>query len=286
MAQDAAAALVAICDQAAASPFDKNRPSGVAGVPPDKVDPKIAIPACEAALKVSPNDPRIFFQLARAYSAGKAYESARAQYLKADEIGYPLAANNLAEIYGDGLGVPVDQGRALAFLVKAAEAGMGMAMRNLGARYRDGFGVPKDYNIARNWFKKAIEYGSIDALQDYGHMLRLGQGGTIDLITARRVFQKAADLGDADSMYDFGVMLWHGRGGPSDGSLAMKWIEKAARLNNSGAIEYLGKRRTSNNARRESGSPGGGYQSQCPAGRIPYGSMCVFPCAIGPYASC
>ena len=69
--------LAAICDQAAASPLDNNRPAGVAGVAPDKIDPKIAIPACDAALKASPDNYRMMFQLGRAYGAAKSYELAR-----------------------------------------------------------------------------------------------------------------------------------------------------------------------------------------------------------------
>jgi len=83
-AEDDAPAIIAACDKAAASPFDKDRPVGVTGVALDKVDPKIAVPACEAALKAAPNNPRIMYQLGRAYNAGKAYDSARTQYAKAD----------------------------------------------------------------------------------------------------------------------------------------------------------------------------------------------------------
>ena len=104
--QDSTATLVAICDRAAASPLDQNRPTGVEGVAPDKIDPKIAIPACGAAAKAAPNDPRTAFQLGRAHFAAKDYESARAQYTKADEMGYAVATNNLAVMYLDGLGVP------------------------------------------------------------------------------------------------------------------------------------------------------------------------------------
>jgi hypothetical protein len=76
-----------ICDQAAASPVDQDRPAGVLGVAADQIDPKIAIPACEAAAAAAPNDPRIAFQLARAYEAAKAYEPARVQYAKAADQG-------------------------------------------------------------------------------------------------------------------------------------------------------------------------------------------------------
>ena len=49
--------LALICDQTAASPRDADRPPGVAGVASEKIDPQIAIPACEAAAKAAPMWP-------------------------------------------------------------------------------------------------------------------------------------------------------------------------------------------------------------------------------------
>src|ERR1700690_886532 len=46
--QDRPTTLIAICDEAAAIPLDQSRPTGVAGVATEKIDPKIAIPACDA----------------------------------------------------------------------------------------------------------------------------------------------------------------------------------------------------------------------------------------------
>ena len=40
--QDSTATLIAICDQAAAIPLDQSRPTGVAGVVSEKIDPKAA----------------------------------------------------------------------------------------------------------------------------------------------------------------------------------------------------------------------------------------------------
>ena len=61
--------LVAACDRAAASPFDKSRPAGVAGVANEKIEPDMAIQACEAAAKAAPSDDRIAMQLGRGYLA-------------------------------------------------------------------------------------------------------------------------------------------------------------------------------------------------------------------------
>src|SRR5262249_19612379 len=57
------------CDRFAASPYDNDRPPSVPGVAAEKIDPKVAVAACEAALKATPNDPRVMFQLGRAYNA-------------------------------------------------------------------------------------------------------------------------------------------------------------------------------------------------------------------------
>jgi hypothetical protein len=46
------------CDRAAASPTDKNRPFGVPGVFFASIDPKVAIPACQQASAVAPENPR------------------------------------------------------------------------------------------------------------------------------------------------------------------------------------------------------------------------------------
>jgi hypothetical protein len=96
--QDSAATLVAICDRAAAIPLDKSRPTGAAGVPLGKIDLKIAIPACEAAAKVAPNDPRVASQLGRAFLAAKAYDSSRAYFKLAADQGDAFAQTALKRL--------------------------------------------------------------------------------------------------------------------------------------------------------------------------------------------
>jgi hypothetical protein len=93
--QDPQGATLA-CDRAAVSPTEKNRPFGVPGVFFASIDPKIAIPACQEAASAAPENPRILFQLGRAYAAAKANESARAYVQKASDLGYPPAQASLA----------------------------------------------------------------------------------------------------------------------------------------------------------------------------------------------
>jgi hypothetical protein len=65
-AQANPARLILECDRLAASNIDQDRLASVPGVPPNAIDATVAVPACEAAAKVAPEDRRILFQLGRA----------------------------------------------------------------------------------------------------------------------------------------------------------------------------------------------------------------------------
>jgi tetratricopeptide (TPR) repeat protein len=131
---------VADCDKLAASPYDSNRPSGVAGVLPEKIDSTNAIPACEAALKAAPNDPRIMFQLGRSYGAADYYKEAFQQYTAAYARGYLIAGVNLGSLYENGRGIAKDEGEALRLFRQVADQGNFIAQYNLGNFYENGRG--------------------------------------------------------------------------------------------------------------------------------------------------
>ena len=115
-----ATAAAAACDRAAASPFDRNRPANVAGVMLDQIEAKIAVPACEAAAQTAPNDPRIAFQLGRAYEAGKNGKLAARLYKLASDQGNALAQVNLGVLYENGRGGLPKNDREAARLYKLA----------------------------------------------------------------------------------------------------------------------------------------------------------------------
>jgi len=219
--------------------LDTKRPTGVSGVPIDKVDPSIAIPACEAAVRVNPDNPRMLYQLGRTYAAAKAYESARAQYEKADALGYGLATNNLASLYIEGLGMPKNLSLGISLYEKAANAGTPIAMNNLGMIYLNGSGVPKDLHTARRWFQKAAEAGHVVAMFNFAWIMWEGKGGPKDLFEARRWYQKAAELGEAAAMTNLGAMIAKGEGGPRNEAEAVQWYQRAAALGDKTAINNL-----------------------------------------------
>ena len=139
--QDSTATLIAVCDQAAAAPLDQSRPTGVVGLLLEKIDPAIAIPACDAAAKAAPNDPRIAFQLGRAYLAAKDYESARAHFEFAADQGDARGQNGLGLLYATGRGGLAKDDREAARLYKlAADQGHANGQFNLGFFYVTGRG--------------------------------------------------------------------------------------------------------------------------------------------------
>jgi len=237
----AQADLAAICDQGAASPLDKARPAGIAGVTLNEIDPKVAIPACTAAAKATPAQARILYQLGRAHYVAKDYESARAQYAKADELGYALATNNLAALYLYGEGVSLDSSRAIYLFEKAAKGGVTIAMITLGDFYSKGRHVGKDWTQARHWYEKAAAGGEVQAMFALGVLYGVGYGVPKNYSKALHWYEKAAAGGHAIAMNNIGVLYYKGHGVRRDKPEALRWLRKSAAGGYAPAAEYLKK---------------------------------------------
>ena len=199
-AQDDAARIIAECDRLAASEFDRDRPASVNGVPIAALDAGAAVPACEAAVKVAPDNRRIIYQLGRAYFVAKDYLQARVKYQRAVELGSAVAANNLAVLFDQGLGGPKDSSEARQLFEKAAAGDVYLAMYGLGSIYEEGRGVPQDLAQARRWYERAAAAGSAPAMTKLGMFYEKGLAVETDYDEARRWFEKAAALGDVEAI--------------------------------------------------------------------------------------
>ena len=133
---------VSECDRLAAHPSDQNLAAGVSGVDFDKLDPALAIPACEQALKQLPGDPRYQFQLARSLVKANRNLEALKFYRLAAEQDYAAAEGSLGLMYYQGRGVPQDDAEAVNWFRKAAEQGHAPAQRTLGFMYARAFLSP------------------------------------------------------------------------------------------------------------------------------------------------
>lgn len=262
------------CDTYAASTFDPQRKA--TGVPADKINPALAVPACETAVRQYPNSIRLIFQLGRAYQKANNGSAALEQYRKASDQNYALAQFNLASMYASGQGVPQDyqqavawyrkaaeqglsaaqwglgsmyeygQGvtqdyrQAVAWYRKAAEQGFAMAQYNLGNMYLNGFGVPKNETEAFAWFLRAAEQGNARAQGTLGFMYADGHGVAKDEQMGVTLLRKGAEGGDANAQFDLGLMYQNGRGVAVDYSQALRWYRKAAEQRNASAQLNLG----------------------------------------------
>jgi len=241
IAQDA---LIRLCDLSAASPLDQSRPADIAGIAFEKIDPKAALPACQAALAAASENPRLQFQMARVYQVTKDDSKARALYEKAANQGYALAQYNLAWMYDHGLGgVPKNEQEAARLYKLAADQGNAAAQYNLGLDYRDGLGgLQKNDQEAARLFKLAADQGNAPAQNNLGLFCENGRGGLPkNEQEAARLYKLAADQGHAAAQYNLGLFYENGRGGlPKNEQEAARLYKLAADRGYAAAQSILG----------------------------------------------
>jgi TPR repeat protein len=118
-----AAPSSASCDELAAHPEDPGKTA--AGIADDDLMPMAAIAACEAAVTSTPDNPRLLFQLGRAYWADDEVDDAMAAFLESERLGYAPAYFYLALAYQQGLVIDEapDAAAADEMFLLAASAG-------------------------------------------------------------------------------------------------------------------------------------------------------------------
>ncbi len=225
------------CDAYAA--IDVGPGQNRSGVAFDKIDPKIAVPACEEAVRRYPGSTRLIFELGRSYSKSGNFAAALGQFQKAAEAGYPPALNALGVMYADGSGVPKDEREAVNWYRKAAGLGDVGGQLNLGFMYENGRGIPRDYSSAFEWYQKAADQGSAQAEDSIGYFYARGMGVKKDSTKAVAWFRKAAEQGMAGAQYNLGTMYEHGDGVTMDRSQALAWYTKAAEQGNDPAMKEI-----------------------------------------------
>ncbi|MEQ1837092.1 MAG: tetratricopeptide repeat protein [Candidatus Nitrotoga sp.] len=111
------------------------------------------------------------------------------------EAGDAVAQFELAKMYHNGRGIPIDIVKSVDWLQKAALQGEVMAQTLLGWVYRSGEGVPKDAAKAVEWYQKAAAQGDAAAQSGLGEMYRNGEGVTKDAAKAVQWYWKVAAKG-------------------------------------------------------------------------------------------
>jgi hypothetical protein len=161
LAQDAP---VTDCDTYAASDQDPQRKT--AGMPLDRINPALAVPACEAAVRQYPNSSRLAFELGRAFTKANNFTAAMLQYRKAADQGYAFAQNNLGAMYENGQGVAKDNAQAVVWYRKAAAQGIELAQANLKRlSAQDAPGSPVSADQKKSFETYVIAHGGCGVLE-------------------------------------------------------------------------------------------------------------------------
>jgi TPR repeat protein len=219
------------CDTLAGSTFDDSLPSGVRGLPPERVDPATAIPACERAVAMHPT-PRMQFELARAYGAARRDADAVRFYAMASEQGYALAQVNLANMYLNGQGgLTKNAVEAVRLYKLAAAQGQSVAQTSLGLMYESGQGgLERSVAEAARLYRLAAAQDFARAQTALGLMYASGRGGVAhNDAEAVRLYRLAAAQGFAPALTNLGWLYQNGTGGlPHDEAEAVRLFKLAA----------------------------------------------------------
>ena len=195
----------------------------------------------------------------------KNYSLAAGWYQRAAEAGDAEAQFKFANLYENGVGLPVYPSEARKWLKLAAQQGHEGARRRLqhlgvslpsvadvlvrGPGSVAVAGVDKgltaikrgDYATALKEFRPLAEQGNAEAQFNLGLMHISGAGVTQDYKKAMKWYRKAAEQGVADAQNGIGTMYENSKGVAQDYKEAVKWYRKAAEQGVSFAQGNLGR---------------------------------------------
>ena len=175
-------------------------------------------------------------QLGDRFTMQKNYTEAAKCYHIAAEKGSSKAQYNLALSYAKGLGVPIDDTRAVYWWRKAAIQGNQHAQYDFGMLHCLGrYGIEKDYEKAIYWFRKSAEQGHAKAQYMLGQANVEGFGTEKDYKQAAYWFRKSAEQGNTDAQFKLGLLYLTGWGVEKDYRQGGYWIKKSADQGNEGA---------------------------------------------------
>jgi tetratricopeptide (TPR) repeat protein len=127
---------------------------------------------------------------------GKDYEKAMVWFIKAGELGFAGALNNLGLMFKDGLGCDRDVLEALRLFKKSMLA---VAQFNMGVVYYKGTLAKCNYQLALECFQDASRRGFGEAELLISEMYRKGRGVPRDLRQAEYHYEQAKRIGNCES---------------------------------------------------------------------------------------
>ncbi|RIB08295.1 hypothetical protein C2G38_2271551 [Gigaspora rosea] len=124
-------------------------------------------------------------------------------YLKAAELGNPVAMNDVGLCYKYGIGVEINYQNAFQYRMKFADLGDAYGMCGVGLHYDNGIGVDQDYNKAFEYYEKAANMGVNGAMSNVAKSYRNGIGTKKDIQKANYWFRKYKSLLKTNKSSDY-----------------------------------------------------------------------------------
>ena len=197
----------------------------------------------EKADKAAPED---FIAAYRAFLEGD-YATAMKLWQRLAERGDVDAAFNLATLYDNGFGVPVDTEKASAWYrraadrkVAAAEVALSRIARAAPPPVQPGVSTDPNANPAVKALRKAAENGGAEAQFALAVAYDRGLGVIQNYSTAAAWYRRAADQGLVAAQYNLATLYDEGLGVQNDMQQAIAWYRKAAEAGSAMAANNLG----------------------------------------------
>lgn len=150
------------------------------------------------------------------------------------------AANNLATMYGNGLGVRADQQRARDLYRSSAESGYAPAQVAMGYGHLYGHWGKVDTTEAKRWCTLAADQRDPEGLVCLARMHGTGQGFVENKPIAMELLRKAVALDSVEAMRLLGLTYWAGDGAPQSDAKGVEYLRMAANMGDIEAMLELG----------------------------------------------
>jgi len=158
---------------------------------------------------------------------------------RVDQKGDPRAMTLLGELYSNGLGVPLDEVKAVKWYQLAANRGDRDAMFALAIFHVARRGGLHDRAEAARLFASAAKLGHSAAAYDLGLLYLEGQQFPQDFGRAAELFKAAAQQGNAEAQYALATLYKDGKGVEKNPAEAARLLAAAALAENPDAeVEY------------------------------------------------
>lgn len=179
-------------------------------------------------------DTMSIFLLGACYALGQGVEkndqTALQWYMKAAELGLPIAQHEVGVYYANGYGAPQNYELSRQWHLRAAEAGFAKSQIIIGNHHHRN----EDYEKSFEWYMRAARQGSPDGMEEVAKAYFWGWGRRKDLEKSFTWRLRAAELGQPYSQAVIGDAYRYGWGIPKDEIEAYAWYNiVAARSSNS-----------------------------------------------------